>query len=157
MLAAHVLGGVDFEEKGNAGIEKALDAELRGNAGRDAPADRREAPRHRFRSSTRRRAPGVPLTLTIDERLQFVAERELAAAVAEHDAVSGSVVVMNPYNGEILALASYPTVRSQRAAGARARTRARAESGAFGAVRAGLGVQGDHAFGRARDHQPHAR
>ena len=53
--------------------------------------------------------PGTPVTLTIDERLQFVAERELAAAVEAHHAVSGSVVVMNPYTGEILAMASYPT------------------------------------------------
>ncbi len=47
--------------------------------------------------------------MTIDERLQFIAERELAAAVQKHNATSGSLVVMNPYNGEILALASYPT------------------------------------------------
>jgi cell division protein FtsI (penicillin-binding protein 3) len=53
--------------------------------------------------------PGTPLTLTIDERIQFVAEREIAAAVEAHHAQSGSVVVMNPYNGEIFALASYPT------------------------------------------------
>ena len=51
---------------------------------------------------------GTSITLTIDERLQFVAERELAAAVASHHAVSGSLVVMNPHNGEILAMASYP-------------------------------------------------
>jgi cell division protein FtsI (penicillin-binding protein 3) len=47
--------------------------------------------------------------LTIDERLQFVAERELAAAVEAHHAQTGSVVVMNPQTGDILALASYPT------------------------------------------------
>ena len=51
----------------------------------------------------------MPITLTLDERLQFVAEREIAAAVEAHQAKSGSVVVMNPYSGEILALASYPT------------------------------------------------
>jgi cell division protein FtsI (penicillin-binding protein 3) len=53
--------------------------------------------------------PGLALTLTIDERLQFVAERELAAAVETHHAQTGSVVVMNPQTGDILALASYPT------------------------------------------------
>ena len=50
--------------------------------------------------------------------MQFVAERELAAAVEANHAVSGSVVVMNPYNGEILALASYPDLRSEPAAAA---------------------------------------
>jgi cell division protein FtsI (penicillin-binding protein 3) len=108
MLAAHVLGSVDFEEKGNAGIEQNLDVELSGRAGQA-----------RLLTDVKRRGidsqsasdmkPGTPITLTIDERIQFVAEREIAAAVEAHHAQSGSVVVMNPYNGEILALASYPT------------------------------------------------
>ena len=108
MLAAHVLGSVDFEERGNAGIEQALDGDLRGQAGQA-----------RMLTDVKRRGidsqsasdmkPGTPLTLTLDERIQFVAEREIAAAVEAHHAQSGSVVVMNPYNGEILALASYPT------------------------------------------------
>ena len=107
-LAAHILGGVDFEERGNGGIEKALDAELRGIPGRE-----------RLLTDVKRRGidallsteprPGASLTLTIDERLQFVAERELAAQVAAKNARSGSVVVMDPQNGDILALASFPT------------------------------------------------
>jgi cell division protein FtsI (penicillin-binding protein 3) len=107
-LAAHVLGGVDFEERGNAGVEKALDADLRGQPG--------EA---RLLTDVKRRGidlqlmtesrVGTAVTLTLDERLQFVAERELAAAVQFHNAVSGSVVVMNPHDGQVLALASYPT------------------------------------------------
>ena len=107
-LAAHVLGSVDFEERGNAGIEQVLDAELRGQPGQT-----------RMLTDVKRRGidsqaasemkPGTPITLTIDERVQFVAEREIAAAVEAHHAQSGSVVVMNPYTGEILAMASYPT------------------------------------------------
>jgi len=107
-LAAHVLGSVDFEEKGNAGIEKSLDADLRGQPGL-----------LRLLTDVKRRGiesqldveakPGAPVTLTIDERLQFVAEREIAVAVKAHNAASGSVVVMNPTTGDVLALASYPT------------------------------------------------
>ncbi|MGA2194080.1 MAG: penicillin-binding protein [Bryobacteraceae bacterium] len=107
-LAAHVLGGVDFAEAGNAGIEKALDAELRGQA---SQALRLTDARHRGidqQLASEGRA-GATIALTIDERLQFVAEREIAAAVQAHNAVSGSVVVMNPYDGQVLALASYPT------------------------------------------------
>ncbi len=107
-LAAHVLGGVDFAEAGNAGIEKALDAELRGQA---SQALRLTDARHRGidqQPASEGRA-GATIALTIDERLQFVAEREIAAAVQAHNAVSGSVVVMNPYDGQVLALASYPT------------------------------------------------
>ena len=108
MLAAHVLGGVDFEEKGNGGIEKSLDGELHGTPGK---ADILTDVHHRgiFELVSSQARAGVPITLTIDEQLQFVAEREIAASVKEHGAVSGSVVVMNPYDGEILALASYPT------------------------------------------------
>ena len=108
MLAAHVLGSVDFEEKGNAGIEQGLDKELRGTPGRIrllTDVHRRGiAPQ-----TTIPAKPGTSLTLTIDERLQFVAEREIAAAVRAHNANSGSVVVMKPDTGDILAMASYPT------------------------------------------------
>lgn len=107
-LAAHVLGGVDFAESGNAGIEKALDAEL---CGERSQARLLTDARHRGidqQMASEGRA-GSTITLTIDERLQFVAEREIAAAVEAHNALSGSVVVMNPYDGQVLALASYPT------------------------------------------------
>ena len=99
---------MDFEEGGNAGVEKALDDDLKGEAGQ-----------MRLLTDVKRRGidsqldteahPGVPLALTIDERIQFVAEHELAAAVEAHHAVSGSVVVMMPTTGDVLALASYPT------------------------------------------------
>jgi cell division protein FtsI (penicillin-binding protein 3) len=80
-LAAHVLGGVDFQEKGNAGIEKALDDELRGQA--NGAARILTDVRHRgIDELVSSEAPaGAAITLTIDERLQFVAEREIAAAV----------------------------------------------------------------------------
>lgn len=107
-LAAHVLGSVDFEERGNAGIEKALDADLRGKPGHARLLT--DVNRRGIDSQLDSEAqPGTPVTLTIDERLQFVAEREIAAAVDSHHAASGSVVVMDPRSGEILALASYPT------------------------------------------------
>jgi cell division protein FtsI (penicillin-binding protein 3) len=106
-LASHLLGGVDFEEHGNGGIEKALDAELHGMPG---SADILTDVHHRgiFELVSTQARAGVSVTLTIDEQLQFVAEREIAASVRAQGAASGSVVVMNPYNGEILALASYP-------------------------------------------------
>ena len=107
-LVAHVLGAVDFEEKGNAGIEKVLDAELRGQPGKVQMLTDVKG-RGIDSQSASDMKPGTPITLTIDERIQFVAEREIQAAVEAHHAQSGSVVVMNPYTGEILALASYPT------------------------------------------------
>jgi cell division protein FtsI (penicillin-binding protein 3) len=107
-LAAHVLGSVDHDEKGNAGIEMSLDPELRGRAGQELMLTDVKRRGIEAQLSARPHA-GLPLTLTIDARIQFAAERELAKGVAEHHARTGSVVVMNPYNGEILALANYPT------------------------------------------------
>jgi cell division protein FtsI (penicillin-binding protein 3) len=107
-LAAHVLGSVDFSETGNAGIEKALDSDLRGQPGRLrmlTDVNRRGID---SRLDTEPRS-GTPITLTIDEHVQFSAEQEIAAAVESHHAESGSVVVMDPQTGDLLALASYPT------------------------------------------------
>src|SRR6202043_3689083 len=94
-------------EKGNSGIELSLDAELLGEAGaeqmltdvnkRGIESEVYDAPK-----------AGSNLTLTVDERIQFAAERDLKEAVEKHRAKTGSVVVMNPRNGEILAMASYP-------------------------------------------------
>ena len=107
-LAAHVLGSVDYEEKGNAGIEKDLDAELRGRAGEELLLT--DVKRRGIESQLAANAqPGTPVTLTIDSGIQFAAERELEKAVLAHHARGGSIVVMNPYNGDILALANYPT------------------------------------------------
>ncbi|MBS1858162.1 MAG: transpeptidase family protein [Acidobacteria bacterium] len=107
-LAAHVLGSVNSEEKGNAGIEMYLDSELRGVPGKERVLT--DARRHNISSRISiPPKPGTSLTLTIDEQVQFVAERELAQAVESHNAISGSVVVMDPNTGDILAMASYPS------------------------------------------------
>ena len=107
-LAAHVLGSVDHDERGNAGIEKSLDGELRGHAGQELMLTDVKRRGIDSQLATRPRA-GTSLTLTIDSRIQFTAEQELAKAAQIHHARTGSVIVMNPYDGEILALANYPT------------------------------------------------
>jgi cell division protein FtsI (penicillin-binding protein 3) len=109
-LAAHVLGFVDPDEKGLGGIESELDGLIRGKSERvivmadarqrlfDGAASAGEAQRDR----------GASVMLTIDEKIQYIAERELAAAIAKTHAPAGTVIVMNPNNGEILALANWP-------------------------------------------------
>jgi cell division protein FtsI/penicillin-binding protein 2 len=57
---------------------------------------------------------GASLELTIDETIQHIAERELRAAVLEHRAASGSVVITDPMTGDILAMANYPTFNPNR-------------------------------------------
>jgi cell division protein FtsI/penicillin-binding protein 2 len=106
-LAAHVLGGVDYRERGNGGIEQSLDGELGGKPGTVRVV--RDVIRRGVDSQPGQPAlAGKTIVLTIDERLQHVAERELAKAVESSHSQTGSVVVMDPKNGEILAMASYP-------------------------------------------------
>jgi cell division protein FtsI/penicillin-binding protein 2 len=155
MLAAHVLGSVDFEEKGNAGIEQGLDKELRGTPGRTrllTDVHRRGiAPQ-----TTIPAKPGTSLTLTLDERLQFVAEREIAAAVVAHNANSGSVVVMKPDTGDILAMASYPTF-DPNVPVERPEHEATHEPCLQRSLRARFGVQGNYPLGGARNHKAASR
>ncbi len=107
-LAAHLLGGVDFEGSGNAGIEQSFNKQLQGHPGELVlTADVRQ---RGFDSRLATQPePGQDLHLTIDASIQFVAERELQKMVDLHHARSGSVIVMDPNNGDILAYANYPT------------------------------------------------
>jgi len=107
-LAAQVLGAVDNEENGNGGLELGLDDELRGLPGAMRVLNDAKGRGIDSQLETEPR-PGASVTITIDERIQYPAEQEIARAVQESHAESGSVVVMDPYRGEILAMASYPT------------------------------------------------
>jgi cell division protein FtsI (penicillin-binding protein 3) len=108
MLAAHVLGGVDHTQHGNAGLEMAMDEDLDGVAGvaRTTSDSRRHILERLIESPSQ---AGKDVTLTIDERIQFPVEKILKAAVIEHGALTGSAVVLRVGTGEILAMASYPT------------------------------------------------
>jgi cell division protein FtsI (penicillin-binding protein 3) len=105
-LAAHVLGFVDPDEKGLGGIESELDGEIRGKSEKIiVMADARQ---RWFDGSEALRERGANVVLTLDEKIQYIAQRELSAAMDKTRAVAGSVIVMNPNNGEILALANWP-------------------------------------------------
>ena len=98
--------------------------------------------------------PGVDLVLTLDRDIQYRAQQALAEAVAANHGSGGSIVVMDPRTGQILAMASYSDVRSERPVGVSC-LRVR-EPGGDRHVRAGIGEQGDHRRGRARGrhHRP---
>ncbi|MGA3044645.1 MAG: penicillin-binding protein [Bryobacteraceae bacterium] len=107
-LAAHVIGAVDGEETGQLGLEKSLEPDLRGLPGSVrvlTDAKGRGIDSH-LEAEPR---PGADLTLTIDERIQLPAQEAIAQAVQDSHGESGSVVVMDPYHGDILAIASYPS------------------------------------------------
>lgn len=109
-LAAAVVGFVGFDGHGLGGYEHGLDAELAGKDGKisyEAGAGGAEIPS----GDTQEQAsvPGVDVRLTLDRDIQYVAEQAIAAKVHEAGAESGTVVVMDPRTGEILALATYPS------------------------------------------------
>ena len=105
-LASHVLGLVDLDEKGLGGIEYELDGQIRGKSEKIiVMADARQ---RWFDGGEAQRERGANVVLTLDEKIQYIAERELAAAIAKTHALAGTVMVMNPNTGEILALANWP-------------------------------------------------
>jgi cell division protein FtsI (penicillin-binding protein 3) len=106
-LAAQVLGYVGMDDEGLSGIEREYDDKLHGKPGQMLVSV--DARRKYFGSVEKQPEPGQNIVLTIDEKIQFIAERELETAMAETKAVSGTVVVANPHTGEILALANRPT------------------------------------------------
>ena len=106
-LAAHVLGFVGLDAKGLAGVEQVYDAALTGESGRlvlDADAKRRP-----FESAGLDARDGQTLVLTIDQTVQYIVERELAAALERTHAKSAAAVVLDPHTGEVLALANAPS------------------------------------------------
>jgi stage V sporulation protein D (sporulation-specific penicillin-binding protein) len=108
-LGAHLLGFTGIDSQGLAGIELAYDAALRGRAGK-ALAEQDGVGRVLIETQRVVELPqdGADLLLTIDQVIQHITERELDAAMARTHARSGSVIIMEPRSGEILALANRP-------------------------------------------------
>jgi cell division protein FtsI (penicillin-binding protein 3) len=106
-LAAQVLGYVGMDDEGLSGIERANDEELRGKPGRMLISV--DARRKWFGSVEKQPDPGENVVLTIDEKIQYIAERELETAMHQTHAESGTIIVQVPKTGEILALANRPT------------------------------------------------
>lgn len=108
-LAGPLLGFVSPGGLGKDGIELTLNEQLRGHI-EEVRGLRDRSGRLIFSEGVKneKALAGHNIFLTIDQGIQFVAERELASAAHTHEAKSGSLVVVNPRTGEILAMASYP-------------------------------------------------
>jgi cell division protein FtsI (penicillin-binding protein 3) len=106
-LAAQVLGYVSLDDQGRAGVEREFESKLTGKPGKMLiTMDNRKRWLGRVEKNPE---PGENVVLTIDEKIQYIAERELAKAIADTQAQSGTVIVENPHTGEVLALANWPT------------------------------------------------
>ncbi|MDQ2712722.1 MAG: transpeptidase family protein [Acidobacteriota bacterium] len=107
-VAAHVVGNVNGEGKGVAGVELKLNKDLSGTPG--VLRIERDAKENSYATEIIKTAtPGKDIGLTIDRELQYVAREALRDAVVKNHADHGSLVAMDPKTGEILALENYPT------------------------------------------------
>ncbi len=106
-LAAHIIGRVSIDEEGQSGIEYKYNSTLQGKKGQGIVL--RDAKRRGYRFQTLKEPqPGMDLVLTIDETIQYIAEEELQKAIHRTKASWGTVVISQPFSGEILAMANYP-------------------------------------------------
>jgi len=120
-LGAHVVGFVDVDEKGLGGVEHEYDNVIRGQGEKIVVmADARQ---RWFDGGEAQRDRGTSVVLTLDEKVQYIAERELAAAIQKTHAIAGTVIVQDPNNGALLALANWPKFNPNAAADAPAEVR----------------------------------
>jgi cell division protein FtsI (penicillin-binding protein 3) len=106
-LAAQALGYVGMDDEGLGGLEREFDDDLRGIPGQELISV--DARRKWFSTVEKPADPGQNLVLTIDQTIQYIAEKELDQGMEDTKAIAGTVVVENPRTGEILALANRPT------------------------------------------------
>ena len=110
MLAANVIGYVGIDGTGLAGVEHSFDEHIKGTPGKvTLLKDARKAMYVVGGDGPNRPRDGHDVVLTLDSVIQFIAERSLEKAMKTWRATGGSVIVMDPNDGAILAMASQPT------------------------------------------------
>ncbi|RMG69335.1 MAG: penicillin-binding protein 2 [Nitrospirae bacterium] len=111
-MAAHVLGFVDIDNNGQEGIEKVYNKELIGELQKSINRRvylRRDARGNLLYSGVEFESQGYSVVLTIDQGLQAIVESALNRVVDKHKPRAVSAILMDPYTGEILALANRPS------------------------------------------------
>jgi cell division protein FtsI (penicillin-binding protein 3) len=107
-VMAHVVGFTGVDDNGQEGVELAEQDRLAGTPGSRRVIRDRKGRIVEDVESVRPPRDGEDVVLAVDERLQFLAHRSLKAAVAEHHAKGGSLVILDARTGEILALVNMP-------------------------------------------------
>lgn len=108
-MAAHVVGMTNIDDLGLEGMELSFDEHLRGRPGRKRVLKNRRGETIEDLAFLAAPRFGEDITLSLDMRLQFLAYRELKAAVAGNRAKSGSLVMLDARTGEVLALVNEPS------------------------------------------------
>ncbi len=108
-VAAHLIGFTNVDDHGQEGLELAWDAWLSGEPGLKRVVRDRLGRIVKDVEQIRPVRPGHDLRLSIDSRLQYLAYRELKKAVERHRARAGSIVLLDPHSGEVLAMVNQPS------------------------------------------------
>ncbi|MEZ9057118.1 penicillin-binding transpeptidase domain-containing protein [Vibrio pelagius] len=107
-ISAHLIGVTGIDGHGLEGVERSYDQWLTGEAGKRTIRKDRYG-RVVENIALEEREQGKPLTLTIDQRLQAIAYREIKQAVADHRATSGSAILLDVKTGAVLAMVNAPS------------------------------------------------
>jgi len=108
-VSAHVVGFTDIDDRGQEGIELGYDNWLTGEPGKRQVRKDRLGQVIEQVGVLEQGKQANDLVLSIDQRLQAIAYRELKRAVAMNEAISGSLVMLDVSNGEILAMVNSPS------------------------------------------------
>ena len=128
-VTAHILGYTNVDDQGQEGIELAYDKILRGKPGKKRVLKDRLGRIVRNIESVRSSEPGTELKLSIDKRIQYLAYREVVAAVKHHEAKSGSLVMLDVKTGEVIAMVGQPSFNPNNRSWSKNTTRNRIEIG----------------------------
>jgi len=108
-VTAHVIGVTNVDDEGQEGIELAYNKLLKGKSGKKRVLKDRLGRIVRDVENVKSSVPGAELKLSIDKRIQFLAYRELALAVRNHQAISGTLVMLDVKTGEVIAMVGQPS------------------------------------------------
>lgn len=125
-VTAHLVGFTGIDDNGQEGFELHSQSWLSGKAGSRRVIKDRQGHIVEDLEAVKVPQDGHDLTLSIDRKIQYLAYRELAAAVEEHKAKAGSVVVLDAKTGEVLAMANMPTYNPNNPVNMAGRSRNRA-------------------------------
>lgn len=105
---AHMIGFTDLDDAGKEGVELAFNAQLTGVSGLQRVIKDRKGHKVKDIMQLRAAKPGQNIYLSFDSRIQYIAHRELARAVQEHQADAGYLVAIDVKTGEIIAIVNQP-------------------------------------------------
>ena len=108
-VVSHVVGFTNIDEMGQEGVELAFEKWLTGHPGKKRVLKDRRGSVIKDLDLIRDAQPGKSLSLSLDMRLQYLAYRELKAAVTTHRAKAGSMVILDVATGEVLAMVNQPS------------------------------------------------